>query len=203
MLSCCADITLVMRRIYKDKTEAELALLLQQGEEEGFREIHTRFYPVLYSHAMDLLHDHDLAQDAIHDLLMDIWQRRKSIQIESNLKGYLYRGLRYSVIRQLDRATRYRHYLNSLEKEENRLENTTESQIIDKELHQNIETVIDLLPPKMREVFKLSISGDYSNRDLSAKLNIAEQTVKNHLYSANKILRPKISALLKNLSSFF
>lgn len=192
-----------MKGNYKDRSEAELALLLKEGDVEGFREMHSRFYPFLYSHALDLLHDHALAQDAIHDLLVNIWERRATLNIESSLKGYLYRSLRYSVLRQLHRTSRYKLYLNSLEKEENRLENTTEMHVHDKELQENIEKVINLLPPKMREVFKLSISGNYSNRDLSEKFNIAEQSVKNYLHSAQKILRPKIAQLLKSLFSFF
>lgn len=188
-----------MGRIYKNKTEADLAELLHNDDRIAFEEIHTRYFPMLYRHAMGMLADHDLVQDALQDVFVIIWEKREELHFNSTLKGYLYATTRHSIIRKLSRSKNYVQYLNSLEKQEHRLDNSTENYILEKELREKIEDEINLLPKKMQAVFRLSQTGEYTYHDLSQKLNIAEQTVKNQVLNAKKILFPKISQLLKSL----
>ena len=61
------------------------------------------------------------------------------------------------------------------------------------------------LPPKCREVFRLSYIEDLSNREIGEQLGISPRTVENHMYAALKQLRRKLSKeqLLLLLSLLF
>lgn len=59
-----------------------------------------------------------------------------------------------------------------------------------------IEKEIDALPPKMREVFKLSRQHHLSHSQIAAKLDISEQTVSKQITNALKILRTRLGITL-------
>ena len=61
------------------------------------------------------------------------------------------------------------------------------------DLRASLDAAIESLPPKCREVFKLSYLEDLSNREISERLGISQSTVENHMYSALKQLRQKLS----------
>ena len=61
------------------------------------------------------------------------------------------------------------------------------------DLRASLDAAIESLPPKCREVFRLSYLEDLSNREISERLGISQSTVENHIYSALKQLRQKLS----------
>lgn len=184
---------------YKNSTVADLAKFLRNEEEGAFEEIHNRFFPLLYRHAMGMLHDHELSKDVLQDVFTQLWIKRNAIEIKTSLNAYLYVITRNVVLRKIERTKHYERYLNSLEREIDRIGNTTDEQYIENELCEKIEAEIDKLPEKMKEVFRLSISGDYTNKELSKLLSISEHTVKSHIKKANKKVRFKISHLIMRL----
>ena len=61
------------------------------------------------------------------------------------------------------------------------------------DLRASLDVAIESLPPKCREVFRLSYLEDLSNREISERLGISQSTVENHMYAALKQLRRKLS----------
>lgn len=57
------------------------------------------------------------------------------------------------------------------------------------DLRKNLEDAISSLPPKCREVFRLSYIEDVPNKDISSRLGISLSTVENHIYVALRHLR--------------
>jgi RNA polymerase sigma-70 factor (ECF subfamily) len=73
---------------------------------------------------------------------------------------------------------------------------TTDLAIQEKELAARIQKEIDLLPPKMREVFLLSRSAHLTHHEISEQLSISEQTVAKQVTNALKILRVRLGSLI-------
>lgn len=57
------------------------------------------------------------------------------------------------------------------------------------DLRASLDAAIESLPPKCREVFRLSYIEDLSNREIGEQLGISPRTVENHMYAALKQLR--------------
>ena len=72
---------------------------------------------------------------------------------------------------------------------------TTESRIQEKEMAQHINTAIDTLPSKCREVFVMSRYDHLKYSEIALKLNISQKTVERHMGMALEKLR----RLLKNV----
>lgn len=180
---------------YKEKTEHELLAGLQEGNYLAFSEIHRRYAPLLFRHAVAIVNDAETAQDAIQDVFVTLWEKRQELSVRTTLSGYIYAMTRNSVLAYI-RKTRYiDKYLEVLHREME-AEPPADNLLIEKELARKIEDEIGRLPPKMREIFQLSRHGNHSYQQISQKTGVTSHTVRKQISNALKILRTKLSSLL-------
>ena len=181
---------------YAKHTDRELTALLGQGDEYAYTEIFERYKALLYKHAYRLLRDEDEANDIISDLFLALWQKRGSLNLHVSLSSYLYSSVRNRVFDLMSHQKVIARYLDSIREFIDQGHYETDERIRAKELATIIEREIAALPPKMREVFELSRSGEFSYKEIGERLNIREGTVKQQVYNAVKTLRLKIHSFL-------
>lgn len=168
-----------------------LLKLLSDGNTQAFAVIYNRYAPLLFVHAERMLANSSVAQDTVHDLFASLWQKREKLDIEVNLKSYLYRSIRNRVL-DLFAKDKVRFEYN---KRMNNLEEVDESLLQNyqlKELEEVIELELGRLPEQMRKVFLLSRLEDKSYKEIAEELEIAEGTVKKQIYLALKRLKKNI-----------
>lgn len=181
---------------YAKHTDRKLAALLEQGDEYAYTEIFERYKVLLYKHAYRLLGDEDEANDIISDLFLALWQKRGSLNPQVSLSAYLYGSVRNRVFDLMTHQKVIARYLDSIREFITQGHYETDELIRAKELAAIIEWEIAALPPKMREVFELSRSGEFSYKEIGEMLNITEGTVKQQVHNALKTLRLKIHSFL-------
>ena len=186
---------------YAKHTDQKLAALLQQGDEYAYTEIFERYKVLLYKHAYRLSGDEEEANDIISDLFLVLWQKRESLNLQVSLSSYLYGSIRNRVFDLITHQKVITRYLDSIREFIEQGHYETDERIRAKELAEIIEREIAALPPKMREVFELSRSGEFSYKEIGEMLNITEGTVKQQVHNALKTLRLKIHSFLV-LSAF-
>ena len=71
-----------------------------------------------------------------------------------------------------------------------------EEEIEARSLGEYIDTLIDELPPRRREIFNLSRKQHLSYKEIAERLNISEKTVENQIAEALKHLRKNITLLV-------
>lgn len=64
-----------------------------------------------------------------------------------------------------------------------------------KELTEQVSSVVNTLPDKCREVYKLSREECLSHKEIASQLNISTKTVENHLTKALRQLRTSIGSV--------
>lgn len=183
----------------------EKALLreLQKGDELAFRQIYNQYYGVLYLHAYSKLRDRETAKDIVHDLFAGIWQKRESLMITGKLSSYLYTSVRNRVLDYISKEQSKTNYLESLTQQlENQYE-ATDHRIREQMLQEQIENVLQKLPPRIREIFELSRKQYLSHKEISQKLNLSEQSVRSYIKDALRVLRVKLNAFLWVLFLFY
>lgn len=184
-----------MRIKYQTYSEEQLLVLLRQQDRKAFAEIYSRHFDLLYTQAMAILKEEELASDVIQDVFTYLWENA-DIAIKTSLKAYLSSVTRHAVLKVIRRwkiAARFRTYVQQ-EMQSN--DHDTETQALTKEVGQLIDAEINRLPPRMREVFEMSYRTDSSNQEIAVSLGISPNTVKNHLVSSKRILRKRIERLL-------
>lgn len=181
---------------YAELSDQQLTHLLKSGDHDAFTEIFNRYNSLLYVHAYHKLKDGDAAKDVVQDVLSAIWIKRDQLDAGNNLGGYLYTALRNKIFDLLARQEVSNKHLQSLQQFLNHGSVIADHLVREKQLAAIIEREIAALPPRMREVFVLSRKEHLTYKEIAERLAISEETVKDQVKKALKILRPRIGAMI-------
>ncbi|AYL94174.1 RNA polymerase sigma-70 factor [Mucilaginibacter celer] len=173
-------------------SDVQLIGLLKADDEAALTIIYKRYWASLFSAAYNILKDRQACEDIIQELFIKLWDCRAEVEISVSLKAYLYASVRYGVYRQIKTGSVRSEIFDDLIE---RLHTpTTHGSIEHKELLLQINRVIDTLPDKCREVYKLSREECLSHKQIAMQLNISTKTVENHLTKALRELRGSLGA---------
>lgn len=127
------------------------------------------------------------AEDGIQQCYLKLWENIDRINTDTDVLPLLYTYARNIAIDQIRKNARYL-WVEDISLYSSAAENTVEKQLNRKEISQQVNHVLEVLPPKQREVFRLIRLQGLSYREVAARLNISIHTVENHMQEANKSL---------------
>lgn len=164
--------------------DADCLRRLKAGEQAAFEQLYERYFSRLYNYAYQKTGDTFLAQEVVQELFVRLWQQRGRLVITGVVSAYLFAAIRHLIIDQLRKeAIRQRHTEQFARDYQPLATNQTEEQVRLDELRQAYEQLLQQLPPKCRDVFRLSRQG-VSHREIAAQLAISEKTVEQHITKA-------------------
>lgn len=175
-----------------DNTDNGLVALLQKGNKRAFKMLFDKYGVRLYQFSLKYLRDKQDAEDLLNEVFLKIWENRKSIKTNTSFQAYLY-TIAYNNIRKRflkkSREEKYiqvfaEEYINDTSKEESELDYVL--------FLQKVNQIIELLPPRRQEIFILSYKNELKNIEISQKLDVSEQFVKNQLSMARKFIINKM-----------
>jgi RNA polymerase sigma-70 factor (family 1) len=168
-------------------SDMQLIGRLKADDEAALTMIYRRYWASLFKAAYNILKDRQACEDIIQELFIKLWDCRNEVEISISLKAYLYASVRYGVYRQIRTGSVKSEIFDDLIE---RLHTPAiHNSIEHKELLLQINQVIDTLPEKCREVYKLSREECLSHKEIALQLNISTKTVENHLTKALRQLR--------------
>lgn len=169
--------------------DRELIKRLSTGEEQAFRLVFERYRSKLYYFVQHIVEDESAAEELVQDVFLRIWSSRLHLASVTNLDSYLFTTARN---RCLDHV-RTRSSENAMKAEwSRRLElsiTPTEEEYDFTESKNLIEKAVNMLPAQQALVFRLSKEQGLKRREIAQKLNLSENTVRNHLLEAIKSIR--------------
>lgn len=181
---------------YASYSDTELIQLLRLGEERAYTEIYNRYWRVLFNVAANKTGSLSEAEELVQDIFLDIWKRRKEIEITSNLRSYLAVALKYRVINLLVKRKRRLTYERQAGKKMSVADASTEQWLGFHDLRERIARVVADLPERCRLVYQLKKESGYTQREIAIHLQISEKAVEAHINKALKVLRTSIRFLL-------
>jgi RNA polymerase sigma-70 factor (family 1) len=170
--------------------------LLRVGEEGAFTEIYNRYWQILFNVAANKSNSLAEAEELVQDIFLDIWKRRETIDITSNLRAYLAVALKYRVINLLAKRQKKIRFEQYAVKKLSIADSSTEQWLGFNELNERISRLVADLPDKCRLVYQLKKENGYSQREIAVQLQISEKAVEAHISRALKVLRTGIRFFL-------
>lgn len=161
-------------------------------DKPAFEELFRKYFPSLMAFAGRFLPDEDDAREVVHKVFINLWEKRSMLDTSTSLKSYLFKSVHnrsLNVIR--DRKKFVGDEVPDLASEID-----VEAQMEAMELEERIMKVIEGLPEKCKEVFKMSRFEGLKYNEIADKLGISVKTVENQMSKALKVLREKLADYL-------
>ena len=171
----------------KIQTDLELFAKLIHDDEKAFSELFFRYYSGLCVYAFQFLQDDQKIRELVQEVFVQVWIKRKEIQIHSSVKSYLFRAVKNQLINWVNHQKVEKKYLEKLASDKDEFQ--TNQFFLEVGLLQKIEASIEALPPKRKEIFKLSREEGLTYREIAERLHVSVKTVESHMGFALKQLR--------------
>jgi len=173
---------------------------LKLGDENAFRYVFDTHYGLLCSIASEFLKDDFLAETIVGDVILYLWEKRETIEIQSSLRAYLVRAVRnkclnYQQLQYVVKETRLSGQEELLDSNGTFLISDSQplATLLEKELETEIEKSINNFSDECRQVFQMSRFDQMKYEDIAQELNISVNTVKYHVKNALAKLRGDLS----------
>ena len=180
-----------------EQNESSDTLLLgqiEQGSTRAFDVLFEKYWEDAYSEAYKRLKSYDDAKDIVQEIFTYIWINRQTIHI-INFPAYLHIAIRNKVIKLITRQKQTHPFFSFLE-------NTTEknsqsdAQLLRKEFFKTYEALLQTLPVKRQEIFRLRFQEDLPTKVISMQMGITRKTVQNQLGKAIETLKASLLRIL-------
>lgn len=169
----------------------ELFLKLKNGDELAFKALFGKYYSPMCLFARQFLNDFELAEETVQDIFVRIWEKRAALSIETSVKHYFFRSVRNQCLNRIQHEKIKLRYARQVS-ETAQQETDPEHYFIEIDLLRRIEKSIDSLPPKRREIFRLSREQGMKYKEIAETLNISVKTVEAQMGLALKFLREEL-----------
>ena len=169
---------------------------LRRGDKETFEKVFNDHYAFLLVVAGRYLCDSSTSEDIVHNVFTNLWEKREKLRIEESLTAYLGKSVRNACINHLKHLQVEANYSAAflLKASEADLTATPSAILIGEEQIREIKSLIDQLPEKCGQVFKLSRFHSMTNKEIASLLNISLRTVENQIHRALKDLKEALKS---------
>lgn len=168
-----------------------LASRMSGGDSTALGVVMERYWSSLVRYANSLLGDRDAAEDVAQQTFVKLWERRDAWHVEGSILPLLFRITRNSSLDRLRRrAGREKAHCGAPAP----TPVPTPVQLLDqKELRAAVNTAVDSLPERRREVLILTRMHGLSRIEVAEIMDLAPQTVANHLRLAMNEVRAELA----------
>jgi RNA polymerase sigma-70 factor (ECF subfamily) len=163
------------------------------GDEAAFSRLYYIYEPRLSSFIYKITKSKEITAEIVHDVFLKIWMGREALQDVKNFDAFLFVISRNLAINAFHKAMRELRRLESLHQD---LAQEEDYQQEEQLLYNVIDSAIEQLPPRQKEVFLLNRYERLTYDQIGKKLNIGKETVKTHIQLAMKSI--KRTVLSKN-----
>jgi len=158
------------------------------NQANSFNEIYTTYYRKSYLYVKSYVHDAMAAEDIVSDSLIKLWERMKLETIDlvgpflfAILKNSTLDYLKHQAVKQAVQNALAKTLKREIEIRTTSLEASDPSDIFSTEALQIIETTLNLLPKRTKEIFIMSRFGNKPHKEIAELFNISVKGVDYHI----------------------
>jgi RNA polymerase sigma-70 factor (ECF subfamily) len=182
--------------------ERKLILRLSEGDKTAFEILFRHYYPGLVIYASKFVQDRSEAEEIVQEFFIRLWEKHHKIKSSSTLKSYVFQSVKNSSLNFIRDKKVSLPIIEELVQRSNTELIFNPDLYVASELQQKIESAVNGLPEKCREVFLMSRFRNMKNDEIAQELNISKRTVETHISNAIKVLKSELKDFLMLLIMF-
>ena len=185
---------------YCSLSDAELWDLIVNDDHHAFTIMFQRHWLRLYKSTLNYVKDSEASEEIIHDLFLNIWNRRKCLVI-NDFGKYFTAATRYQLYAHLKKNKPVvLEYRENISEESNSFElNYAYEKISARDLETRLSLHLRSLPERCQEIFFLSRVQQLDNSEIAEKLGISKRTVENQISRALQCIRFNLKDIVISL----
>lgn len=174
--------------------QRKILLSVRNGSEKAYQELYEQWVSRLYGFVFQYLKSKDATDDVVQETFLRIWSNRANLNPDVSFKSYLFTIAYHFLLKEMRRQLNnplmedYVEYLNRSSTETAE----AESLMCYDQFVNVLEKGKQHLSPRQRIIFEMNKEYGMSISEISEKLSITNQVVRNQLCMALKILRVEL-----------
>jgi RNA polymerase sigma-70 factor (ECF subfamily) len=159
---------------------------LKQGDIKAFDELFYKYSQRLYNFSLKYLKEDEAAEDVVQEVFLYIWEKRAGLKPDESFNGYLFTIAHNIIKKHFNKNLRDNAFKNSLIYELQKQDNNLDRVIDYKFLLEKVESIIESLPNRRKEIFIKRKYYSLSLKEIAKELSISPETVEKQLSIAQK-----------------
>lgn len=169
--------------------DQRLIVALKANDHKAFDSLFRKYAEKLYNFSLAVAKDKFVAEEVVQIVFFKVWDKRSQLSEHHSFKSFLFTIAYHEIITWIRKAQSEQRKTLFFHAGNNYITHETEIKID----FQNFETLanklIDRLPEKRKEIFRLSRYQGLSNKEIAEKMHLSVKTVENQITAALKYLR--------------
>lgn len=170
-----------------------LVQLLQKGNVEAFDLLFEGYSSRLFGFALKYFKNEADAEELVQEVFVKVWENRQMLKSELSFKSYLFTIALNQIRKHFNKKVTSLRYLESLKQESEPSENPSLQENDFETVLQQINFIIEQMPPRRRDIFTKSKLEGKSSKEIAAELNISPGTVDNQVSEALRFIRTRLN----------
>lgn len=165
------------------------------GAYESFSLLYNRWVSPLYRFVFSLVKSEDVTQDIVQESFVKIWSNRENLRTGYSFKSYLFTISYHLVLKEWRCKLEHplmEDYMNYCNSENLSTQPSTEEHIDFDKFIERLKKAKDKLSPRQRQIFEMNKEENIPISEIATSLSISDQSARNQLSAALKIVRKEI-----------
>lgn|GEM_PF-694608 len=179
---------------------------LIMGDRDAFLHIYQEHYVGLMNYGSFYFKNRGTTNDAIVEMLLNLWDKRTTLPQVKNVRSYLISCLRFTILQNIKtekwKDSKANSIINHLEGDqpshEEQLTMLQSNDQLKRKLHKSFEKLSD----RQKELLQLKFFENMGYEEIAASCNITKRTAYNIIHDAIKILRAELNDGQNNISMY-
>lgn len=179
--------------------EKELVVRLIGSDSKAFELIYYHYAERVFHFAMRYLKNKSESEEVIQEVFTKIWENRHNINPELSFNGYLLTTIKNTIFNENRKKMYHQTYVGHVLKYLQSHVKDLQEELTYDNLMELINSIIDKMPAKRQEIFRLCRTEGMSHKEISKKLGISEKTIEAHMRLAIRDIKTVLSPILNKI----
>ncbi len=149
----------------------------------------------VFGYVLAVSHSSYIAEEITQEIFIKLWLCRDILNKLDNREAYIFTIARNKTLNFFRRAALESKILREMQTRMIPGYNNVEEIVLVSDQNKLLQEALILLPPRQRQVYRLSRDQGLNHRQIAGQLQVSPNTVKNHLVYAIKFIRKYLSEL--------
>ena len=171
---------------------------IKEGDVATFEAIFRQYYTSLCLYAFSITRRKDIAEEVVQDVFYHIWKGKEQLNILCSVKNYLYGSVKNQALRYHEHLKVEDMYRAHILMNDPESEYSPQELLEHKELENVIITLLNKLPERRRQIFKMHRMEGKKYKEIAGLYSISVKTVEAEMTKAYTALRQGIEKYTSN-----